>query len=78
MVGSSCRAGDLFGLYRFEAPIKVGDRLTILDVGAYAMVKASRFNGFDFPDLVILDEEGSFGPPSRGGYEAYRGQWGLE
>jgi hypothetical protein len=42
------------------------------------MVKASRFNGFDFPDLVILDEEGSFGPPIRGGYEAYRGQWGLE
>ena len=78
LVGSSCLAGDLFGLYRFEAPIKVGDRLTILDVGAYAMVKASRFNGFDFPDLVILDEEGSFGPPSRGGYEAYRGQWGLE
>ena len=56
----------------------MGDRITILDVGAYAMVKASRFNGFDFPDLVILDEEGSFGPPSSGGYEAYRGQWGLE
>ena len=78
LVGSSCLAGDLFGCYRFEAPIKVGDRLTILDVGAYAMVKASRFNGFDFPDLVILDEEGSFGPAITGGYEAYRGQWGLE
>jgi len=27
---------------------------------------------------VILDEEGSFGPAITGGYEAYRGQWGLE
>lgn len=37
--GKSCLAGDIFGEFSFEAPLKVGDRLSIEDAAGYTMVK---------------------------------------
>lgn len=51
LAGSSCLAGDLFGEYRFLLPPKVGDRLVFSNVAAYSLIKANRFNGYNFPDI---------------------------
>lgn len=54
LAGSTCLAGDLFGEYRFERLPEVGDRLVFADVGAYSLIKANRFNGYNFPDVYSV------------------------
>lgn len=51
LAGSTCLAGDLFGEFRFNKPLSVGDKVVFRDVGAYSLVKASRFNGVNLPAL---------------------------
>ncbi len=51
LAGSTCLAGDLFGEYRFDKPLQIGDRLVFKHVGAYSLVKANRFNGYNLPDV---------------------------
>jgi len=51
LAGSSCLAGDLFGEYTFDAPLRVGQRLVFEDVGAYSLVRAHRFNGINLPSV---------------------------
>ncbi len=75
LVGSSCLAGDLFGEYKFNKNPKVGDRLTFANVGAYSLVKASRFNGYNFPDIYIIDEEKNSLLIKQYSYQDYRMQW---
>lgn len=57
LVGSTCLAGDVFGEYSFRQAIKVGDKIHFTDVGAYTLVKANRFNGYNFPDIYWLESE---------------------
>ncbi|MBC7157454.1 MAG: carboxynorspermidine decarboxylase, partial [Rhodobacteraceae bacterium] len=52
-------AGDVFGTFRFPEPLKVGDRLSILDAGGYTMVKKNWFNGVQMPAIAVRDEDGS-------------------
>ncbi len=56
--GASCLAGDLFGEYRFARLPEVGERLVFSGVGAYSLVKASRFNGIPLPAVWLLDGDG--------------------
>jgi len=51
LAGSTCLAGDLLGEFRFAKPLSIGDRLVFRDVGAYSLVKASRFNGLNLPSI---------------------------
>lgn len=51
LAGSSCLAGDLFGEHRFTRPLEIGARIVFAEVGAYSLVKASRFNGINLPTL---------------------------
>ena len=51
LVGSSCLAGDVFGEYKFAKIPEVGERLVFSDVGAYSLIKANRFNGYNLPDV---------------------------
>jgi len=53
--GPTCLAGDIIGTYRFDAPLHVGDRLLLLDLGYYTMVKATTFNGTPLPALALWD-----------------------
>lgn len=53
--GPTCLAGDIIGTYRFDAPLQVGDRLLLLDLGYYTMVKATTFNGTPLPALALWD-----------------------
>ncbi|WP_085837602.1 carboxynorspermidine decarboxylase [Aquimixticola soesokkakensis] len=57
--GKSCLAGDIFGEYRFPAPLKVGDRLSIQDAAGYTMVKKNWFNGVKMPAIVLRELDGT-------------------
>ena len=57
--GKSCLAGDIFGEFRFERPLQVGDRLSIEDAAAYTMVKKNWFNGVKMPSIAVRELDGS-------------------
>lgn len=57
---SSCLAGDIFCRARFRQPLRVGDRLHILDSGGYTLVKLNWFNGLRMPSLYCARTQGSF------------------
>lgn len=58
LVGSTCLAGDIFGEYCFKQAVKVGDQVHFIRMGAYSLVKANRFNGYNLPDIYALDATG--------------------
>jgi carboxynorspermidine decarboxylase len=52
----------------------MGDKLLFKQVGAYSLVKANRFNGYNLPDIYALEA----GRPTllkNYRYQDYRGQW---
>ena len=51
LAGCTCLAGDVFGEYRFNKPLKIGDKFIFKGVGAYSLVKANRFNGYNLPNI---------------------------
>ena len=57
--GKSCLAGDIFGEFRFPAPLKAGDRLSIQDAAGYTMVKKNWFNGVQMPAIAIRELDGT-------------------
>ena len=59
LAGASCLAGDVFGDYRFDAPLRPGDRVVFPEMGAYTLVKAHAFNGIALPALYIRARDGS-------------------
>jgi carboxynorspermidine decarboxylase len=75
LVGSTCLAGDVFGDYRFRKPLTIGDRLVFPNVGAYSLIKATRFNGYDLPLIFASDDHGGIKAMKRFGYDDYRMQW---
>lgn len=75
LVGSSCLAGDVFGEYFFKKQPKVGDRLVFTHVGAYSLIKANRFNGYNLPDVYSADENGAISLLTQSSYQDYRKQW---
>ena len=75
LVGSSCLAGDVFGEYQFKVMPKVGDRLVFSNVGAYSLIKANRFNGYNLPDIYLLDRQHKMILIKQSTYQQYREQW---
>jgi carboxynorspermidine decarboxylase len=74
LVGASCLAGDVFGEYFFNQPVKVGDSISFTNVGAYTLVKANRFNGYNFPDIYSRTK-GKLTLCKHYDYENYRQFW---
>lgn len=74
LAGSTCLAGDLFGEYRFKRIPEVGERLVFADVGAYSLIKANRFNGYNLPDVYKVSD-GGWCLCKHYSYEEYRQQW---
>jgi len=75
LVGSSCLAGDVFGEYRFKVMPRVGDRLVFSHVGAYSLIKANRFNGYNLPDVYAVDNSRAISLLTQSTYQDYRKQW---
>ena len=57
--GKSCLAGDIFGAFTFEQPLKVGDRLSFIDAAGYTMVKKNWFNGVNMPAIALRQLDGT-------------------
>jgi carboxynorspermidine decarboxylase len=51
--GLSCLAGDIVGEYSFPGPLKPGDRIVLLDMAHYTMVKTNTFNGIRLPSIAL-------------------------
>jgi carboxynorspermidine decarboxylase len=75
IAGSSCLAGDLLGKFRFAAPLTIGSRLSFIDVGAYMLVKASRFNGINLPAVYGYSEAQGLSLIKEYDYDDYRSYW---
>jgi carboxynorspermidine decarboxylase len=73
LAGLSCLAGDVIGDYSFDKPLKIGDRLTFLDMAHYSMVKTSFFNGIQHPAIGIL-RNGKTEIVREFGYADYKGR----
>lgn len=58
LAGRSCLAGDIFGEYSFERPIKIGDSIVFPNAGAYTVPKWNQFNGIPFPTVYLKTTSG--------------------
>ena len=77
LAGGTCLAGDVFGEYRFEQPLAVGDRVLFYNAGAYTLAKAHTFNGVNLPTIYALDESGRPELKRRFTYADYAARWGA-
>jgi len=74
IVGPICESSDIFGRNRMLPPLEVGDRLAILDAGAYGSVMASTYNRRLLPAEVLIDAH----PDNREGAKARRREAGKD
>ena len=74
--GGTCLAGDVLGDYSFDAPLQAGDRIVILDMIHYTMVKTSFFNGVRHPSIATWTEDGHLVVHREFGYEEFRAKLG--
>ncbi|MEN8259979.1 MAG: carboxynorspermidine decarboxylase [Pseudomonadota bacterium] len=76
LAGCTCLSGDIFGEYTLAEPLALGDRVVFENIGAYSLIKANRFNGYNLPDVYAVDEKGAVRIVKRYAYDDYRRQWG--
>jgi len=74
LAGCTCLAGDVFGKYRFKQPLKIGDKVVFKNVGAYTLIKANRFNGYNLPDIYVSNSL-RLKELKHYDYQDYRRQW---
>jgi len=74
LAGCTCLAGDVFGEYCFAEPLNIGDKIVFKNVGAYSLIKANRFNGYNLPDIVVA-KHNQLQPIKHYSYQHYRQQW---
>ncbi len=74
LVGSTCLAGDVFGEYRFKESLQVGDSVIFKNLGAYSLIKANRFNGYNLPDIYVSNSS-RIKKLKHYTYQDYRQQW---
>jgi carboxynorspermidine decarboxylase len=74
LAGCTCLAGDVFGEYRFNKPLNIGDKIVFKNVGAYSLIKANRFNGYNLPDIFVVKNNQPH-PIKHYTYQDYRQQW---
>jgi carboxynorspermidine decarboxylase len=77
LAGSSCLAGDIFGVYAFRRPLRLGGRVVVRDVGAYALVKAHMFNGINLPAVYSVTPEGELVLRRRFTYDDFVSRFGA-
>ena len=74
LAGNTCLAGDVFGEYRFHKPLAIGDKLIFKQLGAYSLIKANRFNGYNLPDIYVYRDR-QLKKMKQYSYQDYRRQW---
>ncbi len=59
LTGPTCDAYDTLGMdYELPSDINVGDKIYLGAVGAYSLVYASNFNGFEIPQIHYVNSKG--------------------
>jgi len=71
IAGRTCLAGDLFGNYKLESELKIGDEVRIADAAGYTMVKKNWFNGVTMPSIAVRRLNGSVELIRSFGYQDY-------
>jgi len=77
LAGSSCLAGDFFGEYAFHRRLRIGSRVVLTNVGAYAMVKAHMFNGINLPAIYSVTPAGDVVLRRRFTFEDFLSRFGA-
>ncbi|WP_070967687.1 carboxynorspermidine decarboxylase [Vibrio sonorensis] len=81
VIGScSCLAGDQFCVANFEQPLKIGQRLNIMDSAGYTMVKLNWFNGLKMPSIYCQRATGNIELLNEFAYEDFKrslSQWSV-
>lgn len=70
--GNSCLSGDFVGDWRFEQPLKPGQRLTLEDMNHYTTVKTNMFNGIQHPSIWLQRSGGELECLREFTYEDFR------
>ncbi|MBU1565201.1 MAG: carboxynorspermidine decarboxylase [Proteobacteria bacterium] len=71
--GLSCLAGDVAGIYSFDQPLAVGDKLVFSDMAIYTMVKNNTFNGVGLPAIYLYEPgDDSYECVQSFGYEDFK------
>jgi len=76
IAGKSCLAGDIFGDFHFNSPLKVGDNIQIADAGGYTMVKMNWFNGLKMPSIIVKRLNGCYDVVKTFGYQDFKNNLG--
>ncbi len=76
VAGKSCLAGDVFGHFNFDRPLRIGDQIHFADAAGYSMVKMNWFNGLKMPSIVIKRLDGRFDTVKAFSYEDFKSQFG--
>jgi carboxynorspermidine decarboxylase len=77
LAGCSCLAGDILGDYGFTRPLRIGSRVVLPDLGAYAFVKAHMFNGINLPAIYSVGADGTPVLRRRFNYEDFLSRFGA-
>ena len=73
LAGGTCLAGDVLGDYSFPRPLAPGQRLALLDMSHYTMVKNTTFNGIRLPSIAsYVPETGEYRLIRDFGYADYK------
>lgn len=72
MGGMTCLAGDHYGMYGFDSPLKIGDEIIFEDMIHYTMVKTTTFNGVKLPSIGSINSQGEFKLHKEFGYASFK------
>jgi carboxynorspermidine decarboxylase len=72
IAGRSCLAGDVFGTYAVEAPLRPGQEVRFADAAGYTMVKKNWFNGVPMPAICVRRVDGRVEIVRRFGYREFK------
>lgn len=72
--GNSCLSGDFMGLWRFSAPLNIGDKIIFEDMLHYTTVKTNMFNGITHPSIALARMDGTLDMLREYSYEDYLGR----
>jgi carboxynorspermidine decarboxylase len=76
VAGRTCLAGDVFGEYHLERPLRVGDEVRFADAAGYTMVKSNWFNGLPRPSIAVRRLDGCIEAVRVFGYDDFKGSLG--
>ena len=77
LAGCTCLAGDVFGQYSFDRALTTGSKITFLNMGAYTMSKAHRFNGVGLPTIYVRRLDGSLDEVRTDSFEEFAQNAGV-